>query len=69
MDSLTIKVQASQLFELAGSLPRREDAAELRYWADVLLAQAEHLDRTGHYIELPRHMLDVTLLLEQAAFE
>ena len=47
----------SQLLLMAAELePDNVRAQVLRYRSRVLLAQADHLDKTGNYIELPSHI-------------
>lgn len=61
MDSQTIRSDSLYLLMLAGLERNEARAEELRYRAAALGAQADHLDRTGHYIELP---IDVGALIQ-----
>jgi hypothetical protein len=53
MDSESIRGDALYLLMLAGQERNDLRSQQLRYRASVLQAQADHLDRTGRYIELP----------------
>ncbi|WP_162527256.1 hypothetical protein [Sphingomonas solaris] len=55
MDRLTLKLDALSLLAAARTAHSLAARAALRERADHVFAQAEHLERTGHYIELPPH--------------
>jgi hypothetical protein len=56
MDSDSIRGDALYLLALAAQEPDASRAQHLRYRASVLQAQADHLETTGHYIELPGYI-------------
>lgn len=57
MDTRTLKLQAHSLLIEARNCESGTNAANLRDRARNVFAQAEHLERTGHFIELPLHFV------------
>lgn len=59
MDALTLKWHALRLLAKARREADPTQSSKMSYQVDVLLAIAEHLERTGHYIEVPAYSIDM----------
>jgi hypothetical protein len=56
VDSHSIREDALYLLMQAGTEQNEKRAISFRYRSTALFAQADHLDETGFYIELPSHI-------------